>query len=209
MASNQQHGAGPKTGPAIAEGETRIAPDPMAVVLPVLAALGAVASIAAVHWGAEERPYGRARSRRRLDVTLRDLESCCLGLTEITRRLATHPRLFAGHGAAQSSPLKFGVHGPRVDASDARLFHALVNDVASMLVLATQNAFDVMSAIEDGEIEPPEGFFFALGAEQDRLNRLIQDRAPMRDLVAGGQAAAGELTRQIRALRALPRPERR
>jgi len=46
-----------------------------------------------------------------------------------------------------------------------------------MLVLASQNAFDVMSAVEDGEINPPDKLFFGFGEQQERLNKLIQARA--------------------------------
>ena len=37
------------------EGETRLAPDPFTAVLPALAALGAIASIATINWTAQER----------------------------------------------------------------------------------------------------------------------------------------------------------
>ena len=146
-------------------GNTRIAPDPFAVVLPALSALAAVASIAAVNWMAEERTPERARAKRKAGVALKDLESCCIGLQEIFRRLHKSPKLFAGEGSSSASaPLKFGVHGPRIGPADAKLFKQSINDVASMLVLATQNAFDVMSAIEDGALTPPDELFYGFGA---------------------------------------------
>ena len=43
--------------------------------------------------------------------------------------------------------MKFGVHGVRIDPAAARLYQQLVNDSASMLVLAAQNSFDVMCAV--------------------------------------------------------------
>ena len=113
-------------------------------MLPALAALGAIASIATINWAAQERTPDRAKSKRKAGTALRDLETCCLGLQEIFRRFQRNPKLFAGEGAPASSPLKFGVHGPRVGTDAARLFQQLINDVASMLVLASQNAFDVM-----------------------------------------------------------------
>ena len=51
-----------------------------------------------------------------------------------------------------------------------------MNDIASMLVLAAQNAFDVMTAIEDGDIDAPEELFFGFGEEQERLNGILQSR---------------------------------
>ena len=72
------------------------------------------------------------------------------------------------------------MHGPRVATDAARLFQQLINDVASMLVLASQNAFDVMSAVEDGEINAPEELFFGFGEQQEHLNKLIQARATLK-----------------------------
>ena len=183
------------------EGETRLAPDPFTAVLPALAALGAIASIATINWTAQERTPDRARSKRKAGTALRDLETCCLGLQEIFRRFQRNPRLFAGEGAQGSSPLKFGVHGPRVATDAARLFQQLINDVASMLVLASQNAFDVMSAVEDGEINAPEELFFGFGEQQERLNKLIQARATLKASVDAGAEVAAKLTELVRELK--------
>ncbi len=183
----------PPPGKKDADGDSRIAPDPLSVVLPALSALGAIASIAAVNWVGQERTPERSRARRKVGLVVRDLESCCLGLQEIFRRLNRNPRLFAGEGAAASSPLKFGVHGPRIEPELARTYHQLMNDVASMLVLASQNSFDIMCAIEDGDISAPEELFFAFGEQQDRLNKLIQERAALRVLVQTGLEIANAL----------------
>ena len=182
--------------------DTRIAPDPFTAVLPALAALGAIASIAAVHWVAQDKTPERAKLKRRAGVALRDLESCCMGLTEIFRRFQRNPRLFGGEGAsAAASPMKFGVHGPRVTADAARGYSQLMNDLASMLVLASQNSFDVMAAIEDGEVNAPDEVFTRFGEAQEKLNRLIQTRATLRASVEGGAEVASLLTDQVRALR--------
>jgi hypothetical protein len=196
----------PQRRPETSEGETRLAPDPFTAVLPALAALGAIASIATINWTAQERTPDRARSKRKAGTALRDLETCCLGLQEIFRRFQRNPRLFAGEGAPASSPLKFGVHGPRVGTDAARLFQQLINDVASMLVLASQNAFDVMSAVEDGEINAPEELFFGFGEQQEQLNKLIQSRATLKASVDTGAAVAGRLTELVRELKKY-RPE--
>ncbi len=191
----------PEARPAAIEGDTRLAPDPFTAVLPALAALGAIASIATINWTAQERTPDRARSKRKAGTALRDLETCCLGLQEIFRRFQRNPKLFAGEGAPASSPLKFGVHGPRVGTDQARLFQQLINDVASMLVLASQNAFDVMSAVEDGEINAPEELFFGFGEQQERLNKLIQARATLKASVDTGAEVALRLTGLVRELK--------
>jgi hypothetical protein len=85
------------------------------------------------------------------------------------------------------------VHGPRIDAGLARIYHQLMNDVASMLVLASQNAFDIMCAVEDGEIVAPEPIYFGFGEQQDRLNKLIQERASLKSLVETGLDVANAL----------------
>ena len=187
--------------PTVNEGETRLAPDPFTAVLPALAALGAIASIATINWTAQERTPERARAKRKAGTALRDLETCCLGLQEIFRRFQRNPRLFAGEGGPASSPLKFGVHGPRVGTDAARLFQQIINDVASMLVLASQNAFDVMSAVEDGEINAPEELFFGFGEQQERLNKLIQARATLKASVDTGAEVAQRLTELVRELK--------
>lgn len=182
--------------------DTRIAPDPFAVVLPALSALGAIASIATVNWMAEERTPERARTRRKAGVALKDLERCCIGLQEIFKRLHKSPKLFAGEGSSSAaSPLKFGVHGPRIGPQDARILQQSINDVASMLVLAVQNAFDVMSAIEDGAISPPDELFYGFGEAQEKLNKLLTDRATLKDTVDGGTMVALDLTKMVQELK--------
>jgi len=183
--------------------DTRIAPDPFAAVLPALAALGAIASIAAVNWMGQEQESARAKTRRKPGVVLKDLETCCLGLQEIFRRFHRHPRLFAGEGGPQSSPMKFGVHGVRIEPAAARLYQQLVNDIASMLVLAAQNSFDVMCAVEDGDISVPEEICYAFGEEQERLNKLLQGRATLKSSVETGLDIAEKLTSHVRRLRGL------
>ena len=196
MAKRQSSGAEDSV-----DSDTRISPDPFAVVLPALSALGAVASIAAVNWMAEERTSARAKSKRKAGAALRDLESCCIGLQEIFKRLHKSPKLFAGEGGSAASPLKFGVHGPRIGPEDARLFRQSVNDVASMLVLATQNAFDVMSAIEDGELNPPDEIFYGFGEAQEKLNQVMTERTTLKVTVDTCTKIALDLTVLVRELK--------
>lgn len=188
------------TEPADDDADARIAPDPFAAVLPAIAALGAISSIAAINWVAQEKTQSRPKVKRKAGMAIRDLESCCLGLTEIFRRFHRHPKIFAGEGAT-ASPMKFGVHGPRIDPDGARLYRALINDTASMLVLASQNAFDVMASIEDGEITAPEELYFGFGEVQERLNKLIQARATLKVCVETGLDSAERLTILVRELK--------
>jgi hypothetical protein len=190
-----------KVSPAPVDADSRIAPDPFAAVLPAISALGAIASIATINWAARERASDRTRPKRKAVIALRELETCCLHLSEIFRRFQRNPKLFTGEGAQGSSPLKFGVHGPRVSTDAARLYQQVINDVASMLVLASQNSFDVMCAIEDGTIEAPEEIFFGFGECQDKLNKLIQNRATLKGSVDTGGEVADRLTQLVRELK--------
>lgn len=194
-------GAPVRTAPQPSPADTRNAPEPIAAVLPALAALGAVASIAGINWAAQDKTPERSKLKRKPSSSLRDLETCCLGLTEIFRRFQKHPHLFSGEGASLNAPLKFGVHAGRITPDAARLFQQIVNDVASMLVLASQNAFDVMSAVEDGEIEPPEELFFAFGECQQKLNDLIQSRATLATCVSVGHEVSQRLTELVREMK--------
>jgi hypothetical protein len=183
------------------DADTRMPPDPFAAVLPALAALGAIASIAAINWSGEGKVALRTRTKRKTPAALRDLETCCLGLAEIFRRFQRHPRVFAGEGGQAAAPLKFGVHGQRIRADAQRLYLQLMNDIASMLVLAAQNAFDVMTAIEDGDIDPPEEIFFGFGEQQDRLNTILQTRVTLRVAVDTGTDIAERLIVLVRELK--------
>jgi hypothetical protein len=188
------------------DSDTRMPPDPFAAVLPALAALGAITSIAAINWSGEEKVATRTRTKRKTGAALRDLETCCLGLAEIFRRFQRHPRVFVGEGGQAAAPLKFGVHGQRIRADSQRLYLQLMNDIASMLVLAAQNAFEVMTAIDDGDIEAPEEIFFAFGGEQDRLNAIILSRSTLGVAVDTGAEIAERLVSLVRELKKYQKP---
>ncbi|MGH1419520.1 MAG: hypothetical protein ACRBCJ_11745 [Hyphomicrobiaceae bacterium] len=180
----------------------RCAPDPFSAVLPAIAGLGAISSVASVNWGSGSEDVSRTRSRRKAGRALRDLENNCLGLHEVFRRFLRYPDVFGGARGSAASPLKFGVHGPRLAAEEIRAYQQVMNDMASLLVQTTQNVFDVMGGIEDGSITAPEEVFFAFGEAQDRLNRVIQDRATLGEAVKIGEEVALELTELIRKLQA-------
>jgi hypothetical protein len=185
---------------AIAE-TGRAAPEPLSLILPAYAALGAITSISAVAWVAQDRTAERARVKRRIHVIIRDLETSAIGTQELFRRIKRNGKLFGLDGAIAAAPLKFGLHGGRVDAAAGEVYGQLANDAATMLVLATTNSFEAMAAIEDGEIDAPESLFVKLGECQDRLNALIVQRAPIFKLIESGIELAGELVDVIRQLK--------
>lgn len=163
------------------DGEGRTAPEPMSIVLPVLAALGAVASIAAVAWVAQDRgDTDRPRVKRRIDVILKDLETSCLGIAEILRRVRRQAKQLGLDGPQGGLPLKLGLTGGRIESAGGSIYKQLINDLATMLVLATQNSFDAISAIEDGEIEAPESVFFGFAEAQEKLNQIYVQRVSVR-----------------------------
>lgn len=190
-----------KPAPAPAEADTLNGPDGFAVVLPAVAALAAVASIAAVNWSAQDRAQARASGRRKAQASLRDMEGCCLGLSEIFRRFHKFPAVFAGEGAKAALPMKFGGSYGRVAPDVARHCQQLVNDIASLLVVATQNSVDIMCAVEDGEIEAPETLFFAFAEQQERLNTLFKERASLKQTCDTGLDIADKLTLLVRELK--------
>ena len=181
--------------------QNRAAPEPLAIILPALAALGSVASIAAVAWLAEDRTGNRPRVKRRIDVVLRDLETSCLGVAEILRRVIRHSPMFGLLGPSSTAAMKFGIIGTRVDPQQGQIYIHLVNDVATMLVLATQASFDTTNAIEDGEIEAPEALFYKFGAAQEKLNALLTTRGTTKATVEGALAIAETLAALVRVLK--------
>jgi hypothetical protein len=187
----------PVTGPTAG----RTAPEPLTILLPAIAALGAVASIAAVAFVAEDRDGDRPRVKRRVDAILKDLETACLGIGEILRRMRRHARQLGLDGPNGSAPMKLGLAGGRVELAAGQLYYQFVNDLATMLVLATQNSIDAVNAIEDGEIEPPDEVLFAFGDAQERLNGLITARAGLRPMVDGCIEVSDQFVGLVRQLK--------
>ncbi len=182
---------------------SRAAPEPLSIILPAVAALGSVASIAAVAWLAEERTADRPKVKRRLDVILKDLETSCLGTAEILRRVIRHSPMFGLLGATSAAPMKFGLLGARVDASQGHIYVQLVNDVATMLVLATQASFDATNAIEDGDLTPSEALIYKFGDAQAKLTVLLSSRASLKTTVETALAIAEGLIVCVRELKVL------
>ena len=192
----------PGPAPTAAKGDaSRAAPEPLAIILPAIAALGAVASIAAVAWLAEERTPDRPRVKRRAEAVLKDLETSCFGTAEILRRVIRLSPVFGLIGPASAAAMKFGIIGTRVDAQQSQTFIHLVNDIATMLVLATQASFDAINAIEDGEINPPEALLHRFGEAQEKLNALLTSRSSIKTTVETTLSIAEQLGLMVRELK--------
>jgi len=64
----------------------------------------------------------------------------------------------------------------------------------------------VMTAIEDGDIDPPEEVFFGFGEQQDRLNTILQTRVTLRVAVDTGADIAERLVGLVRELKGYQKP---
>lgn len=193
--------AAPTASPEAGRDGGRTAPEPLTLLLPAMAALGAIASIAAVAYTAEDRTSERPKVKRRTDAILRDLEISAAGVAELLRRIKRNGRLFGLEGPAGGAAMKFGLTGRRAEAGLENLYHQIANDLATMLVLATQNAFECISAVEDGEIEAPEAVYQGFAEAQEHLNGLIAQRASARAVVDKGIEIAQVLTTLVRQLK--------
>ncbi len=207
MARKVRRPARAATADADAE-NTRIAPDPVAVVLPALSALGVISSIAALAFVAQERTSLRQRNRRRPVVALRDLERDSADLQALFRRISrNYGELLwdrdSGEASAKlaSPPMKFGVHHLRIAQPDYPRYQSLVSESASLLSRAAQDSYDVICAVEDGEIDVPETTYFGFGECQERLNVLLSERASLRTSLAIGDAIAGQLKELVNQLK--------
>lgn len=173
----------------------RLPCDPAAVVLPALAALGAIAAIAVVPFVAQDRAPELGRNRRKPSAAVRDLETDCLQLQEIFKRLQRNLRSAPGGQAVAASPLKFGLFG--VDLADA----GLVGEIARVLGTAVRNTGDVMRAIEDDGIEAPEQLCQEFGVCQEKLSKLVIERASVRVALDEGLAVSITLTQLVQDLK--------
>ena len=181
------------------DAESRIAPDPLAAVLPALAALGSIASIATILWaGRESDP---SRIRRRPLTSLRELEADCDQLIEIFKRLMRALKMFGGDRMVSSSSFKFGVQGLKITPNAVVWHQSLVADIGKVLASSSRSSFEVMCAIEDGAIDAPETVFYGFGECQERLNKLLQERSNLKGSVESGLAIAEELARLVQELK--------
>ena len=74
--------------------------------------------------------------------------------------------------------MKFGVHGLDVTPQSYPIYQSLLASLSSLVARTSQHTYDLMGAIEDGSIEPPEEVFFAFGDQQERLNQLFAHPRP-------------------------------
>lgn len=171
--------------------DQRLPCDPAAVVLPALSALGAIAGIAVMPFVAQDRAPEPGRGQRKAAAAVRDLETDGLQLQEIFRRLQRNLRSAPGGQAVAVAPLKFGLFG--VDLADA----ALVGEIVRVLGASMQDTGDVMRAIEDGRIDAAEELCYGFGLCQERLSKLVIERASVRTAIDEGLAIALRLSELI------------
>ena len=166
--------AAPPSGAATdTDRETRVGPDPLTLILPALAALGGIVSIASLNWAARDGEAHRRLGRRNAVSVLRNLERDCLDLQEAFRRLVRGLPGITSGGGTTALPMKFGVHGLDVTPETYPIYQSLLASLSSLVARTCQHSYDLMGAIEDGSIEPPESLFFAFGDQQERLNQLL------------------------------------
>jgi hypothetical protein len=180
--------------------ETRVGPDPVTVILPALAALGAIASVAAMNWACSDLGE-RRRARRNAAHVLRDLERDCLDLQDTFRRLVRGLPDLASGGGTSALPFKLGVHGLEVNDDSYPLYQSLVSSLGSLIVRASQDAYDLMLSIEDGSVAPPEEVFYAFAEAQDRLNQILAQRPSLKVTVETGFDIAIKLTGVVEELK--------
>ncbi|MEN2494996.1 MAG: hypothetical protein TECD_00908 [Hyphomicrobiaceae bacterium hypho_1] len=176
---------------------TRVAPDPLTAVLPALSVLATIASIALMNWIAEECKQDDIKPKRKVSAALQDLERCCLIIQDVFRRFHRAQALFK----EQELPIKFGVHGVRVSRSALKIYQNSIDDIASMMVVASQNSFEVMMAIEDGVINPPDEIFYGFGEAQEQLNCVLVERVSMQYSVEVGLQVALKLADLVKKLK--------
>ena len=186
--------------------DTRVGPDPLTLILPAFAALGGIASIAALNWAAQTSDDARRQTRRPAAGVLRNLERDCLDLQEAFRRLVRGLPGITSGGGTTALPMKFGVHGLDVTPQSYPLYQSLLASLSSLVARTCQHSHDLMGAIEDGSIEPPEEVFFAFGDQQDRLNQLFAHPRPsLKNTVEMGYDVAVKLSALIDELGAYKR----
>ena len=153
--------------------ETRVGPDPLTLILPALAALGGIVSIASLNWAARDGEANRRLGRRNAASVLRNLERDCVDLQDAFRRLVRGLPGITSGGGTTALPMKFGVHGLDVTPQTYPIYQSLLASLSSLVARTCQHSYDLMGAIEDGSIEPPESLFFAFSDQQERLNQLL------------------------------------
>jgi hypothetical protein len=172
--------------------------DAATAVLPAICALAAIASVGASLWiGAGENTARPQRQARKAIHVLRDLETDCLVLQTVFRRLGRNLRGPGGaiEKSAASAAMKFGQ--PSLDLASADN----VEEIGRVLGTAARNAIEVMRCVEEGTIEAPEEIFYAFGECQDKLNRLLAERTGIRTSIDIGLETAMKLTELVKELK--------
>lgn len=191
--------------------ETRSAPqqhvgaDPLSVALPLLGALGTIASLASTAWSAGA-PIEKASAGRKASRVVRDLESDCLVILETLRRLNRFLRENGGAKTLAATPFKFGLLGSPAAREAQSLYRTLMSDVGRAGVSAHTNVLEILAAVQSGQIDAPDEAFYGFGECQERLNGLLAERRGLSAVIDGGVAVAEALTRHVASLKSYVRP---
>ncbi|MEZ5776711.1 MAG: hypothetical protein R3D33_18945, partial [Hyphomicrobiaceae bacterium] len=95
----------------------------------------------------------------------------------------------------------FGLNGLKTDAESHQIFQSIMVDLARVLPSSAENAFDVMCAVEDGAIDAPEAVFYGFGECQERLNKLLTERASLKSSIETGLEVSARLTALVKDLK--------
>lgn len=176
-------------------------PDPVAVVLPALAALGSIVSIAALGWVGRSGNTAPRRGRRNEGAVLKDLERDCRDLQDVFKRIVRGLPSLASGGGGTTLPMKFGMHAMAVPEHGQALYQSLLSSVSGLLLRAGQHSHELMNALEEGALEPTEAQFQAFGDAQERLNAIFVTRASIKVAIETGFDIAVRLTTVVGEIR--------
>ena len=187
--------------PELPETAAHTGPDPVAVVLPALAALGSIVSIAALGWVGRDGSTPPRRGRRNAGAVLKDLERDCRDLQDAFKRIVRGLPALASGGGGTTLPMKFGMHALAVPEHGQALYLSLLSSVSGLLLRTGQHSHELMGTIEDGSLEPTEAQFQAFGDAQERLNAILVARASMKTAIETGYDIAVKLTTVLAEMR--------
>lgn len=132
-----------------------------------------------IHWAAQDEP----RNGRRLAARPRPpcaTSTCCIGLTEISAASSAIRAPLRRRGRSRLLPAQTQASSVLAFRRWCPPVQQLVNDVASMLVLAAQEQLRCHVRRRGRRDRGPENIYFAFGDAQERLNKLIQGRATLK-----------------------------
>jgi hypothetical protein len=142
---------------------------------------------------------------RKPSLVLRDMESDCLRILEVLRRLNRTLREHGGAKTLAATPFKFGLLGMPAGQQAQVLYRSIMGDVSRIGISAHANVVEVLCAVLQGSLDAPEEAFYGFGECQERINGLLAERRGLSAVVDGGVSVADALTKQVAGLKAFAR----